>query len=139
MTQPDVEQDVRLAIERRVRSVNSHDIDTLASLLSDRPGSTHIGSDPDEWCTKQQLLDGMRAVTESEGHAVRVEITETSVHSLGEVAWTESRGRFVNPNGQEREVRATGVYVNVDGEWRATQSHVSIGVSNAHIFTAITI
>ena len=134
MTDPDVEKEVQLLIERIVDSLNSSDAAALAPLLSDRAGSMHIGSDPDEWWTKQQLLDGIRAAMEAGGDHVRAERVETTVHSLGDVAWTEGRGRFVNPDGQEREVRITGVYVREGGTWRATQSHASIGVANAEIF-----
>ena len=134
MADPDVEKEVQLVTERIVEALNSSDAEALAPLLSDRVGSVHIGSDPQEWWTKQQLVDGIRTAMEAGGDQVRAEVTETSVHSLGDVAWTEGRGRFVNADGQEREVRITGVYVREGGAWRAAQSHASIGVGNDEIF-----
>ena len=134
MADPEVEKEVHLVTERIVEALNSGDAQALAPLLSDRVGSVHIGSDPQEWWTKQQLVDGIREAMEAGGDQVRAEVTETSVHSLGDVAWTEGRGRFVNADGQEREVRITGVYVREGGSWRAAQSHASIGVVNDEIF-----
>lgn len=134
MADPDVEKEVQLVTERIVEALNGGDAEALATLLSDRAGSMHIGSDPQEWWTKQQLLDGIREAMEAGGDQVRAEVTETTVHSLGDVAWTEGRGRFVNADGKEREVRITGVYVREGGEWRSAQTHASIGVVNDEIF-----
>lgn len=134
MTDHEVEKEVQLVVERIVEALNNSDAEALAPLLSDSMGSTHIGSDPQEWWTKQQLLDGIRDAMEAGGGQVRAEATEIRVHSLGDVAWTEGRGRFINADGQERDIRITGVYVRESGGWRAAQLHASIGVDNDDLF-----
>jgi len=135
MADADVEKEVRLVVEGIVDALNAADATALAALLADRPGCMHIGSDPNEWWTKQELVDGIRQAMGSGGQ-VRAENTETIVHSLGDVAWTEGRGRFINTDGSEREVRITGVYVREGGEWRAAQSHASLGVPNDEMFSS---
>jgi ketosteroid isomerase-like protein len=130
----DVEKEIQLVIERIVEALNTADAETLRSLLADRADSMHIGSDPKEWWTSGQLVDGVKEAMEAGGSQIRAEVTETSVHSMGDVAWSEGRGRFINGDGQKRDIRLTAVFVREGGAWRGVQSHASIGVDNADIF-----
>ena len=134
MAEVEVEKEVRMVLDRIVDALNSADAVALASLLADLPGSMHIGSDPYEWWSKDQLVHGIEEAMAAGGTQVRAELTETTVHSRGDVAWTEGRGRFINGDGQECDVRLTGVFVRDEEGWRAAQSHTSIGVNNADMF-----
>jgi ketosteroid isomerase-like protein len=115
-------------------ALNASDAAALDATLSDRPGSTLIGSDPDEWWTKQQLLAGIREAMSVEGNQIRAEQGDVAVHVVGDVAWTAGTGKFTNGTGAERAIRMTGVFVREDGQWRAVQIHASIGVPNSDIF-----
>jgi ketosteroid isomerase-like protein len=136
VTDPDTERQIRAVIDGITDALHSADVQKLDSLMSDRPGSTHIGTDPDEWWSKQQLLAGIEGAMSVAGNPIRAEIGEVSIHVLGDVAWTEGTARFINAGGAQRAVRTTGVFVREDGAWRAVQSHASIGIPNEQIFTS---
>jgi hypothetical protein len=103
-------------------------------LLSDQPGSAHIGTDPSEWWPKQQLVAGIKEAMSIEENQVRAEHGEVSVHVLGVVTWAAAEGKFTDSEGVERATRLTGVFVRQDGQWKATQSHASIGVPTENMF-----
>jgi ketosteroid isomerase-like protein len=130
----DAEKEVRAVIDAITEALNASDAEKLGSLLSDRHGSTHIGTDPNEWWTKQQLVAGVKEATSVGESQARAEHGEVSVHVLGDVAWAEGMGKFTNGEGAERATRMTGVFVREDGQWKAAQIHASIGVANENIF-----
>ncbi len=136
MADSDASSEVLATIEEMTAALNSSDADTLESLLSNRAGCIHIGSDPDEWWTKDELVSGIAEAMSVEGSQIRAEHGETTVHVLGDVAWTEGTGKFVDGEGRERGTRMTGVFVREDGRWKAAQVHASIGVPNDHIFAS---
>ena len=51
------------------------------------------------------------------------------------MAWVEGRGRFTSQGGDERAARMTGVLIRGHGGWTMAQSHASIAVPNADIFS----
>lgn len=136
MADSNASSEVQATIEEMTAALNDSDADTLESLLSDRAGSIHIGSDPDEWWTKDELVAGIREAMSVGGSQVRVESGENNVHVLGEVAWTEGTGKFIDSEGRERGIRMTVVFVREDGRWKAAQVHASIGVPNDQIFSS---
>jgi ketosteroid isomerase-like protein len=111
MPESEVEMEVRAVIDAITEALQAADAKKLDALLSDRPGSTHIGSDPREWWTKDQLLANISQTTSVGEGQVGVEIGDVAVHVLGDVAWAEGTGKFTNGKGQERAVRSTGVLV----------------------------
>jgi ketosteroid isomerase-like protein len=134
MPDSEVEMEVRAVIDAITEALQTADAKKLNALLSDLPGSTHIGTDPREWWTKDQLLaDISQAMSVGEGQ-VGVETGDVTVHVLGDVAWAEGTAKFTNGEGAERAVRTTGVLVREGGAWRAVQSHASIGVPNEEMF-----
>lgn len=136
MANIDAEQAVRAVIEGVTEALRTGDAERLDSLLSDRPGSTHIGTDPGEWFSKAQLLAGINEAMSVGNDQVRAEVDDLTVHVVGDVAWAEGRGRFVNSQGGARDIRTTGVFVRDDGEWKSAQSHASIGVRNEEMFAS---
>jgi ketosteroid isomerase-like protein len=132
----DDEASVRRVMGDITDALNERDAGRLDSLLSHRAGSTHIGTDPNEWWTTEQLIAGIEAAMSVAGSEIRAVQAEVSIHVLGDVAWAEGVGKFLNGVGGERATRVTGVFVREGGEWRATQIHASIGVPNEAIFDA---
>jgi len=125
-------EDVRAAMAEMIDALNVGDAGRLSALLSQRPGAVHIGTDPDEWQTSKELLEEVAAGGASD---MQVIADDLDVHVQGDVAWVEGRGRFTSRAGGQRPVRMTGVLVRERGWWTMAQSHASIGVPNADIFS----
>lgn len=128
------EKEIRAVIEQTIEALNEGDASKLDSLLSDRPGAIHIGTDPGEEWTKQKLLTSIKEAMSVGGSQIRAKHDELHVHVEGDVAWTEGTGRFVNEKGAQRAIRTTGVLVREDGRWKVAQTHASMGVPNEEIF-----
>ena len=136
MGDSDTEKQVEQAFEQIVDALHATDAEKLAAALADRPGSLHIGSDPGESWTKSQFVDMIREAMSAGGSQIRAELDKVNVQVAGDVAWIDTTGRFINNEGARRDIRLTGVFVREDGGWKATQTHVSIGVPNDAIFEA---
>jgi ketosteroid isomerase-like protein len=114
-----------------IDALNAGDAGRLQSVLSQRPDAVHIGTDAESWRTSKEILDEVAAGGDGD---VQVVADELDVHVQGDVAWVESRARFTNRSGAERQARMTGVLVREHGRWTMVQSHSSIGVPNADLF-----
>jgi uncharacterized protein (TIGR02246 family) len=125
-------EEIRAVLDQVIEAQNAGDARRVRSMLSERPGAVHIGTDADEWWTSKQIVDAVAAAGGTdEIHTVADDI---DVHVQGEVAWAEGRGRFTTADGGARPVRMTAVLVREDGQWKLVQSHASIAVPNADIF-----
>jgi ketosteroid isomerase-like protein len=126
------QDEVRKVLDEMLEAQNAGDAGRLRSMLSERPGAVHIGTDAEEWWTSGQVVDAVAAA--SGGDDIRAVADGIDVHIHGDIAWAEGRGRFTRADGAERPVRMTGVLVREDNQWKVVQSHASIGVPNADIF-----
>jgi len=124
--------EVRAAVGELIDAQNAGDAERLRPLLSERPDAVHIGTDAGEWWTSKELFDAAAAGGDGD---IQVVTDDLDVHVQGDVAWVEGRGRFTNRSGGERPVRMTGVLVREHGRWAMAQSHASIAVPNADIFS----
>ena len=124
--------EVRAAVGELIDAQNAGDAERLRSLLSERPDATHIGTDAGEWWTSKELFDAAAAGDDGD---IQVVTDDLHVHVQGDVAWVEGSGRFTNRSGGERPVRMTGVLVREHGRWAMVQSHASIAVPDADIFS----
>ena len=124
--------EVRAAVGELIDAQNAGDAERLRSLLSERPDAVHIGTDAGEWWTSKELFDAAAAGDDGD---IQVVTDDLHVHVQGDVAWVEGRGRFTNRSGGERPVRMTGVLLREHGRWAMAQSHASIAVPNADIFS----
>jgi uncharacterized protein (TIGR02246 family) len=124
--------EVRAALDEMLDAQNAGDAERLRSVLSGHPDVVHIGTDAGEWWTSKEVADAVAAAGDDD---VQVVADDIGVHVLGDVAWAEGRGRFTNSGGGERPVRMTAVLVREDGRWIVVQSHASIGVPNADLFS----
>lgn len=131
MTDSDV-REVRAVLDEMIDAENAGDAGRLRRTLSERPDAVHIGTDASEWWTSKEVVDDVAASAEG---GIRVVADDIGIHVLGDVAWAEGQGRFTNPGVGERPVRMTAVLAREDGRWKAVQSHASIGVPNADIFS----
>lgn len=127
-------EEVRAAVGEMIAAQNAGDAGRLRLLLSERPDAVHIGTDPEEWWTSKEILDEVAAGGDGDGD-IQVVADDLDAHVQGDVAWVEGRGRFTNRSDGQRPVRMTGVLVRDHGRWRMVQSHASIGVPNADIFS----
>ena len=124
--------EVRAAVGELIDAQNAGDAERLRSLLSERPDAVHIGTDAGEWWTSTELLDDLAVAGDGD---IQVVADDLHVHVLGDMAWVEGRGRFTNRSGGERPVRMTGVLIREHGRWTMAQSHASIAVPNADMFS----
>jgi ketosteroid isomerase-like protein len=126
------QDEIRKLLDELIEAQNSGDAPRLRTMLSERPGAVHIGTDAEEWWTSGQLVDAVAAAGSADD--IRAVAGDIDVHVQGDVAWVEGRGRFTRADGAERPVRITGVLVREGGQWKLVQSHSSIAVPNADIF-----
>ena len=126
--------EVRAAVGELIDAQNAGDAQRLRSLLSERPDAMHIGTDAGEWWTSKKLLDDVASGGDGDGD-VQLVADDLDVHVQGDVAWVEGRGRFTNRSGGQRPVRITGVLLREHDRWTLAQSHASIAVPNADIFS----
>ena len=125
--------EIRAALGEMIDAQNAGDAERLRPLLSERPDAVHIGTDAGEWWTSKELFDA--AATDGGDDDIQVVTDDLHVHVQGDVAWVEGRGRFTNRSGGERPVRMTGVLIREHGQWTMAQSHASIAVPNAELFS----
>lgn len=126
------QDEIRAVLDQLLQAQNAGDAQGVRSRLSESPDAVHIGTDADEWWTSTQIVDAVAAAGGAD--EIQAVADDVHVHVQGDVAWVEGRGRFTTAGGGERPVRMTGVFVREDGQWKAVQSHASIGVPNDQIF-----
>jgi ketosteroid isomerase-like protein len=126
------QDEIREVFDQLLEAQNAGDADRVRARLSERPGGVHVGTDADEWWTSKQIVDAVAAAGGAD--EVQAVAGDVDIHVQCDVAWVEGRGRFTRAGGGQRPVRMTGVFVREDGQWKAVQSHASIGVPNDDIF-----
>ena len=120
---PDIERVIRETTEAALRG----DAGPMLAATSKEPGVVMIGSDPDEWWHGYDAItDAMRTELES---GTAGEVGEVVAYEEGDIGWVTLRGTFVEGDARV-PYRGTAVLRREDGEWRAVQSHASIGVPN---------
>lgn len=123
---PEIEQVLRDTLDALARS----DIEGIARRTSRDPCVVGIGSDPAEWA--EGYDDLMRIWGESTPDAelgVKVELDDVKAFREGSVGWAAGHGCF-EMAGKRVPVRMTAVLHQEGGEWKAVQTHASIGVPN---------
>jgi len=123
---PEIEQVLRDTLDAMVRS----DVDEIGRRTSRDACVLSIGSDASEWAEGYDEI--MRLLREStpEGElGVRVGLDDVKGFREGSVGWAAGHGYF-EMEGRRVPVRLTAVLHQEDGDWKAVQSHASIGVTN---------
>jgi hypothetical protein len=123
---PEIEQVLRGTVDAIARS----DLDEIGRLTSRDACVVGIGSDPTEWSEGyDDLMRLMREATPDAPLGVTVGLNDVKAFREGSVGWAAGRGYF-EMDGKRVPVRITSVRHLEDGEWKAVQTHVSIGVPN---------
>jgi hypothetical protein len=129
---PEIEQLLRDTIGAMQRG----DIDTIERRTSRDDCLVGIGSDASEWAEGYE--GNMRLWRESmpeDLSKMRSALDDVAAYREGSVGWAAARGYF-ELDGKRVPVRLTMVVHEEDGEWKAVQSHASIGVPNERMFDA---
>jgi hypothetical protein len=122
-----VEAAVREAAEDLLASMNAGDAAGVRGRLSSDPGAVHIGTDPREWWTSEDVASNLGNVGEM---GLKATADEFTVHPIGEdAAWFAGSGRFKG-DGVDVPYRMSGVAVREDGRFVFVHTHASIGVPN---------
>jgi hypothetical protein len=85
------EDEIRVVLEQVLEAQNAGDAERVRSMLSERPGAVHIGTDGEEWWTSKQVAD---AVAASLGTGdIRAVADDVDVHVHGDVARFHRRAK----------------------------------------------
>ncbi len=123
---PEIEQVLRDTLDAMVRS----DVDEIGRRTSRDAGVLSIGSDASEWAEGyDEIMRWFRESTPEGELGVRVGLDDVKGFREGSVGWAAGHGYF-EMDGRRVPVRLTAVLHQEDGDWKAVQSHASIGVPN---------
>ncbi|MBV8432181.1 MAG: nuclear transport factor 2 family protein [Solirubrobacterales bacterium] len=123
---PELEQRLRDMLEALSRS----DVETIGRQTSQDDCTVGIGSDAEEWAEGyDQLMAIWQESTPDANLGVKVGLDELKAYQEGSVGWAAGRGYF-ELDGKRVPVRMTAVLHQEDGDWKAVQTHASIGVPN---------
>jgi ketosteroid isomerase-like protein len=123
---PEIEQVLRDTLDAVARS----DLEGIGRRTSRDACVVGIGSDPTEWT--EGYDDLMRLWAEATPDAdlgVAIGLDDVKGFREGSVGWAAGHG-FFEMDGQRVPVRMSAVLHEEDGEWKAVQTHASIGVPN---------
>lgn len=125
-------EEVRNLTRQLYEMFSTGDDSLLERLISTRPGTTVIGTDPREWWTDRETIQSTFSAQAKEisQAGIRVEPGDLAVDSEDGFAWIADRPKFVMPDGNAVEGRVTGLFRREDDGWRIVQWHASLGVPN---------
>ena len=122
----EIEQVLRDIVDAIARS----DFDKVGRLTSRDDCVLAIGTDANEWSEGyDQIMQLFRDSTPEGELGISVGLDDVRAFRQGSVGWAAGRGYF-EMQGRRVPVRLTVVTHEEDGEWKAVQSHASIGVPN---------
>ena len=123
---PEIEQILRDTLNAMVRS----DVDEIGRRTSRDACVVSIGSDASEWAEGYDEIMRLFRDSTPEGElGVKVGLDDVKAFREGSVGWAAGHGYF-EMEGRRVPVRLTAVLHQEDGDWKAVQSHASIGVPN---------
>jgi len=105
------------------------DFDSMGDMISRRPHSLIVGTDPAEWWDAGIGLD-IWAVQAREMGRISIRSTAIQAYSCGNVGWLADQPVMTLEGGLEVPLRVTGVVAIERGHWRFVQMHASMGQSN---------
>jgi uncharacterized protein (TIGR02246 family) len=132
------DSEIRKVLEQVLDAINAGDRDRLRSFLA--PDAIHIGTDPDEWWTSEEMVAAVdefmviRHVGGVETLSVKAVLDDVTAHGeTSDVAWAVGHAHFESGSRRSRPVRMTAVLVRDGNRWTIAHSHYSIGVPNAEL------
>jgi ketosteroid isomerase-like protein len=126
------DSEIRKVLEQVLDAMNAGDRDRLRSFLAQRPDALHIGTDPDEWMTSEEMVATLGNVETLSVKAVLDDITVDG--ETNDVAWAVGHAHFESGSIRSQPVRITAVLVRDGNRWTVVHSHASIGVPNSELF-----
>ncbi|HZQ60634.1 MAG TPA: nuclear transport factor 2 family protein [Casimicrobiaceae bacterium] len=106
------------------------DFATMSELVSPKPYSLVIGTDPEEWWSAAEgALEIWRTQVQEMGR-ITVGSTALTAYCCGNVGWIADRLIITLQSGVSVTMRVTAVLVIERGHWRFVQMHCSLGQSN---------
>lgn len=125
------DSEIRTVLEQMLDAMNLGDRDRLRSFLAQRPDALHIGTDPDEWMTSEEMVETLGNVEPLSVKAVYDDIT---VHGeTSGVAWAVGHAHFESGSKRSQPVRISAVLMRDGDRWTVVHSHASIGVPNSEL------
>ncbi len=130
---PAIEKFVRQMVEAFERG----DIAFFERTTSHEPGTLDIATDPDEWAEGYDAFVQLeRDMMQGQPSIDSLRLEEVAAFAEGSVGWGAGRG-YLEIQGMRIPFRTTVVVHQEDGEWKAVQSHASIGVPNAEMLNPL--
>ncbi len=110
------------------QAVSDGDVAVLERHTSHHPGTTFLGTDPDEWWTD---LASLRQALQDQ-HAAGVDAIpgEPLAYAEGDWGWAVDRAIRFRVGEREQPFRISMVYRREDGVWKIVHFHSSLGVPN---------
>ena len=125
--------ELRDVILTTFEAFSSQDASLIDRHTSRHEGVLLIGSDPNEWIEGEQAADALKEDLQDSTVGVSVP-GEVEAFVEGTVGWASGRPVWTLEDGREIPTRWTAVYHQEDGEWKAVQVHISVGVPNEELF-----
>ncbi len=122
---------------KMVEAFNRRDVGFVERTTSREVGTLDIATDPDEWAEGYEAVIQLERDMMREGpQQVDVRLEEVTAFREGSVGWGAGRG-YLEIQGKRVPLRMTAVVHQEDGEWKAIQSHASIGVPNTEMLNPL--
>jgi ketosteroid isomerase-like protein len=112
-------------------AATSGDASVVDKFVSLEPGTTLVGSDPDEWLLGgDAVAEFLRGEVTSSGGQADFSPSGTEAFEEGTVGWATTHLTITLPDGRSVSPRWSSVFHREGDGWRFVQTHASFGVGN---------
>jgi class 3 adenylate cyclase len=133
MTEVVPSEELRSFMHRFYAAWQAWDFDTMKDMISAKPHSLIIGTDPAEWWNAKDGMDIWMAQSRETGR-ITIRSTGLATYSCGNVGWAADQPVITFEEGKGSvSVRLTGVLAIERGHWRFVQMHASVGQANEQV------
>ncbi len=116
------------AITRRMATAMSRtDVEAMRGVGYHGPGSSSIGTDPEEFWRGEEILALREA--QSAFSETTIDLHEVEAWEHEGFGWSIALGHFVLED-RRVPIRGSIVFVLMSGQWRSVHTHTSIGIAN---------
>ena len=127
-------EELRSFMHRFYAAWEAWDFDTMRDMISAKPHSLIIGTDPQEWWKGNEGIEIWTAQAEQTGR-LTIRSTALETYSCGNVGWIADRLKVTIEAAKSTvSMRVTGVLAIERGQWRFMQMHASVGQANEQVF-----
>jgi hypothetical protein len=122
-------EELRAFLQRFYAVWQRWDFDSMREMISAKPHSLVIGTDPAEWWIGPDGLDIWEAQSREMGN-IAIRPGSISAHGAGSVGWIADQPELELDGGLVVRLRVTAVVAIERGQWRFVQMHASLGQAN---------